>query len=83
MCRALDLHLVHLHRRQIGPLSDAGLTLGSWRLLSPTEVEALWQAVGGRHDLRQRKVLALAASERGARRGRAHERSRLARARGD
>jgi pseudouridine synthase len=59
MCRALGLHLVHLHRRQIGPLSDAGLALGSWRLLSQAEVEALWQAVGGRDNLRQRKVLAL------------------------
>ena len=59
MCRALDLHLVQLHRRQIGPLSDADLGLGTWRLLSRAEVEALWQAVGGRDKLRQRKVLAL------------------------
>jgi 23S rRNA pseudouridine2605 synthase len=67
MCRALDLHLVHLHRRQIGPLTDAGLALGSWRLLSQTEVEALWRAVGGKDDLRQRKVLALARLARRAR----------------
>ena len=59
MCRALDLHLVHLHRRQIGPLTDANLALGSWRMLSAGEVEALWQAVGGRQDLRRRKILAL------------------------
>jgi pseudouridine synthase len=59
MCRALGLHLVHLHRRQIGPLTDAGLELGSWRLLAEAEVEALWQAVGGRADLRERKVRAL------------------------
>jgi pseudouridine synthase len=59
MCRALDLHLVHLHRRQIGPLTDANLALGSWRMLSASEVEALWQAVGGRQDLRRRKILAL------------------------
>ncbi len=59
MCRALDLHLQHLHRCRIGPLSDAGLALGSWRLLSPDEVEALWSAVGGRARLRQRKVAAL------------------------
>jgi hypothetical protein len=59
MCRTLDLHLVHLHRRQIGPLSDANLALGSWRLLSSAEVEALWKAVGGRDNLRERKVLAL------------------------
>jgi hypothetical protein len=59
MCRLLDLHLEHLHRSHIGPLSDAGLALGSWRLLSPEEVEALWSAVGGRARLRRRKVLAL------------------------
>lgn len=59
MCRLLDLHLVHLHRSRIGPLSDAGLALGSWRLLSPAEVEALWAATGGRARLRQRKVAAL------------------------
>ncbi|HEY3253492.1 MAG TPA: pseudouridine synthase [Polyangiaceae bacterium] len=59
MCRVLDLHLEHLHRSRIGPLSDAGLPLGSWRPLLPNEVEALWSAVGGRARLRQRKVLAL------------------------
>jgi 23S rRNA pseudouridine2605 synthase len=59
MCRVLDLHLEHLHRSRIGPLSDAGLALGSWRLLSPDEVAALWLAVGGQADLRQRKVAAL------------------------
>ena len=71
MCRVLDLHLQHLHRCRIGPLSDAGLALGAWRLLLPAEVEALWSAVGGRARLRQRKVAALfrqaqAAREAGA-----------------
>lgn len=59
MCRALDLHLIHLHRSQIGPLTDADLELGTWRVLAPAEVDALWQAVGGRYQLRQRKVAAL------------------------
>jgi len=59
MCRLLDLHLEHLHRARIGPLSDAGLALGDWRLLSSLEVDALWSAVGGRADLRRRKVAAL------------------------
>jgi 23S rRNA pseudouridine2605 synthase len=59
MCFALDLHLVHLHRRRIGPLTDSGLALGSWRLLSEAEIEALWEAVGGRAQLRRRKVAAL------------------------
>jgi 23S rRNA pseudouridine2605 synthase len=59
MCRALQLHLTHLHRSRIGPLSDAGLELGSWRLLTPNEVEALWSATGGRSRLRERRVAAL------------------------
>jgi pseudouridine synthase len=69
MCRVLELHLVHLHRRRIGNLTDADLSLGSWRLLSPTEVEALWQAVGGRDSLRQRKVRALERHAREVRAG--------------
>ena len=60
MCRALDFHLVHLHRNRIGPLTDHDLACGSWRLLGDLEIEALWQAVGGRADLRRRKVAALA-----------------------
>jgi 23S rRNA pseudouridine2605 synthase len=67
MCRALDLHLEHLHRSRIGSVSDAGLALGSWRLLSPDEVEALWSAAGGRARLRQRKVAALIRLARAAR----------------
>jgi 23S rRNA pseudouridine2605 synthase len=59
MCHALDLRLVHLHRSRIGPLTSAGLALGAWRSLEPAEVEALWQAAGGRANLRHRKVTAL------------------------
>ncbi len=59
MCFALGLHLVHLHRRGIGPLHDGGLALGDWRLLGEPEVEPLWAAVGGRAGLRARKVRAL------------------------
>lgn len=59
MCRALNLRLVHLHRFRIGPLSDAGLALGSWRLLEPHEVSALWQAAGGRAAVRERQLAAL------------------------
>lgn len=59
MCRALDLRLVHLHRYRIGSLSDAGLPLGAWRELDAPEVEALWEAAGGRSALRARKVAAL------------------------
>lgn len=67
MCRALQLHLAHLHRSRIGPLSDAGLELGSWRLLTAAEVEALWAATGGRQRLRQRRVAALLRMARTAR----------------
>jgi pseudouridine synthase len=66
MCRALDLRLVHLHRKRIGPLTDAGLELGAWRLLERSEVEALWAAVGGRERLRARKVAALRRQARAA-----------------
>lgn len=59
MCRALDLHLVHLHRRRIGPLDDGALALGDWRALTDGEIAALWQAVGGRAAVRERKLFAL------------------------
>ncbi len=69
MCRMLDLHLEHLHRSRIGSVSDAGLALGSWRPLSPNEVETLWSAVGGRARLRRRKMAALIRLARAARDG--------------
>jgi 23S rRNA pseudouridine2605 synthase len=59
MCRALDLDLVHLHRCRVGPIDDAGLAVGDWRRLEPAEVEALWEAAGGRSALRERKLGAL------------------------
>lgn len=59
MCRALGLRLLHLHRKRIGPVSDAGLAVGEFRQLSEQEVEALWQSTGGREVTAQRKVKAL------------------------
>lgn len=59
MCRVLGFHLQHLHRKRVGPLTDAGLALGEWRLLDAREVETLWAAVGGRDALRVRQVAAL------------------------
>ena len=59
MCRAMGLHLQHLHRTRIGPLSDPTLPLGSWRPLTPLEVEALWQAAGGRPEIYRRQLAAL------------------------
>lgn len=67
MCAALGLPLVHLHRRRVGPLTDDGLALGDLRLLDPAEVEALWQALGGRADLRQRRIDALVRQAKEAR----------------
>ncbi len=67
MCRVLDLHLVHLHRRRIGPLADLELELGGIRYLESNEVEALWSALGGREALRARKVAALERQAQAAR----------------
>jgi len=69
MCRALDLHLVHLHRSRIGSLSDAGLALGSWRSLTRAEIDALWHAAGGRANVRSRKLHALTRHASDARAG--------------
>lgn len=75
MCRALDLRLLHLHRRAVGPIEIADLAPGEFRPLSDEEIERLWAEVGGRAFLRQRKIAAL---ERYARRirqqGRPHAR---------
>ena len=67
MCAALGLPLVHLHRHRVGPLTDADLPGGGLRMLDPTEVEGLWQALGGRAELKQRRVEALARQAKEAR----------------
>ncbi|MEN9579140.1 MAG: hypothetical protein RJA70_2149 [Pseudomonadota bacterium] len=59
LCRALNLRLLHLHRKRIGPLTDEGLGLGQFRELSSDEVESLWEATGGRQSLRQSQLQAL------------------------
>jgi 23S rRNA pseudouridine2605 synthase len=61
MCRALDFHLVALHRRAVGPIELGALPLGSWRSLESAEVEALWAATGGRDHVQERKIAALVA----------------------
>jgi 23S rRNA pseudouridine2605 synthase len=71
MCRALDLRLLHLHRRRVGPLTLTGLGPGEFREIEKSETESLWDAVGGRDLLRRRKLAALRRyaaklSERGA-----------------
>jgi 23S rRNA pseudouridine2605 synthase len=55
MCAALALPLVHLHRRRVGPLTDADLAPGALRML------------GGRAELKQRRVDSLARQAKEAR----------------
>jgi 23S rRNA pseudouridine2605 synthase len=75
MCRALDLHLVALHRRAVGPIELGSLAQGEYRLLTASEVEALWDATGGRQRVRARKLEALERAARQAReRGAPHRR---------
>lgn len=47
MCRALNLRLLHLHRKSIGPITDTGLKTGQFRQLRPQELAGLWEATGG------------------------------------
>jgi len=44
MCVAVGHPVVRLVRTRIGPLADATLGPGQWRLLTPEEVRALWAA---------------------------------------
>jgi pseudouridine synthase len=67
LCRALDLRLMHLHRRSIGPIHLDNLALGGFCALTPTEVTALWAAVGGRERIREAQLAALARHARQAR----------------
>ncbi len=64
MCRALNLRLLHLHRKQVGPLRCDELAIGAFRELTDSELEALWSATGGRALARKRKAQALLARAR-------------------
>ncbi len=59
MARTVGLDLHHLHRWRIGPQSLGDLPEGQTRRLSDDEVDALWQACGGRDAARQRRINAL------------------------
>jgi 23S rRNA pseudouridine2605 synthase len=59
LCRALDLRLMHLHRRSIGPIDIGDLALGNSRALTAAEVGALWAAVGGSERVRDAQFAAL------------------------
>lgn len=67
MCEAVGLRLSHLHRHRVGPLTDVGLAPGCLRVLDPAEVEGLWQALGGRAELRRTRVAGLARHAKEAR----------------
>jgi 23S rRNA pseudouridine2605 synthase len=59
MCRALRLHLLHLHRKRIGPLALGSLELGGVRQLDSAEVGALWRSTGHIERASTRKHAAL------------------------
>lgn len=59
MCSAMDLRLLHLHRRAVGPIEVTDLALGALRELTSGEIDALWQSAGGRQAVAERKVQAL------------------------
>lgn len=74
MARRADFKLEHLHRPRIGPIcmdpgtvredpksaTSEGLAEGEVRRLRDAEVDALWQACGGREAARKRRIAALA-----------------------
>jgi pseudouridine synthase len=68
LCRALDLRLLHLHRSSVGPISLGELPLGDLRALGPSEVAALWAAVGGRERVERAQMSALKGHAQKARR---------------
>ncbi len=59
MCHALDLRLLHLHRKSIGSLDVSDLPVGTYRRLDADEVERLWGAIGGRRLVREKQYDAL------------------------
>ena len=61
MCRAAGLGLKTLHRTHVGPLALGGLEVEEVRRLEEGEVDALWNAAGGRHVPRMRALGALQA----------------------
>ena len=59
LCYALRLRLVGLHRLSVGPLTLGSLPVGEFRILDGAEVEALWDATGGRASTEQAQLAAL------------------------
>ncbi|MCO4762901.1 MAG: rRNA pseudouridine synthase [Myxococcales bacterium] len=48
MANLVGLRLVHLHRAAIGPLQLGDLERSHWRMLTPAEVDVLYESAGGR-----------------------------------
>jgi 23S rRNA pseudouridine2604 synthase len=46
MCDAVGLRVTDLMRTRLGPLSIERLPEGKWREMSPSEVDALFKALG-------------------------------------
>ncbi len=59
MCFEVGLRLRALHRKSIGSLTLEGLESGRWRRLTRSEVDELYEQLGGRALIRARKVAAL------------------------
>lgn len=67
MCRGARLRLEHLHRASIGTIALGDLSEGAWRELEASEVDALWDALGGRAHVNQLRRDALERQARQAR----------------
>lgn len=46
MMDKVNINVVKLRRQRVGPISVTGIPLGSWRDLTPGELEQLFQAIG-------------------------------------
>ncbi len=69
MCAALQLPLLQLHRRSVGPITVSDLQPGEWRELGVAEIEQLWSATQGRALADRRKIAALRRLAKAAREG--------------
>ncbi len=59
MAWQVGFNLLELHRTQIGPQLLGDLKEGAWRTLHVDEVEILWEAAGGREQVRSQQMQAL------------------------
>lgn len=59
MARRADFYLEHLHRPRLGPVHLGDVPAGELRSLSAAEVDALWQASGGKKASERRQIAAL------------------------